>query len=178
MQAFQDAFVAIVADAALRRRFRVEPDAVLDGFALDADARAALRGIPLDELERFARSLVAKRWHEVARIVPLTARVAPSLGERYRAWVAEHPAPVSLALLSPGAAEARRALPALHAALAADDAEARYAADLLAYEVIRATGGELRARYDLDAIAHEVARGLLSVDPEPAPRVYRFGRST
>ncbi|HWU89033.1 MAG TPA: Os1348 family NHLP clan protein, partial [Kofleriaceae bacterium] len=137
MVGFQDAFVALVADAALRRRFVADPEAALDGYALDARERAALRGIPVETLDRFARSLIAKRWHELARVVPLTRRVSPRLRTHHRMWALEHPARTRDTVLPPGVAEALRAEAALRDALA-DEGEAPYAADLWMLEVRRA----------------------------------------
>ena len=106
---FQDAFVALAADLALRRRFAADPDGALAGHDLDARERAALRAIPREALERFARALVAKRWHELARVVPLTLRVAPALAAHHRAWALVNPARAGEAILPPGVAEALRA---------------------------------------------------------------------
>jgi hypothetical protein len=177
---FQDAFVALAADARLRRRFAAAPEAVLGEFELDAAERAALGAIPPSHLERFARSLVAKRWGELARVVRLTLRVAPSVGRRYHAWALEHPAPVVDQVLAPGVAEALRALPSLHQALARDEGEAAYAADLLGFEVRRAASRgdgaarEMTSHFPIHQIAADVARGLLPTDPRPAPTALRF----
>ena len=135
---FQDAFVALVADGALRRRYAADPDAALDAYRLDGRARAALRAIPVETLDKLARSLVAKRWHELARVVPLTRRVSPRLRAHHRAWALEHPARARDTTLPPGVAEALRAETALRDALAADEGEAPYAADLWMLEVRRA----------------------------------------
>jgi len=171
LAAFQDAFVALV----------TEPKCDLERFELEPHELAALRAIPREELERYARSLVEKRWGELQRVVALTARVAPSLGDRYRAWARVHPARVREDVLSPGAAEAVRALPAMRAALT-DEAEAAYAGELFEFETLRAASRcdgvprRLRARFAIHAIADDVARGLIPVDPERAPTEYVFGR--
>lgn len=178
---FQDAFVALAADARLRRRFAADRDAALADFALSARERAALVALPVDELERYARALVAKRWGEVARALPLTLRVAPSVGDHCRRWLADHPAPARDSVLPPGVAEAMRALGALRARLG-DDREASYAADLLAFETLRAAAradGEprtMRSRFAIHALADQVARKLLPIDPELAPTEVRFER--
>lgn len=182
LAAFQEAFVALAADAAARRSFARDAAAYLAGFELDQAERAALCAIPREQLESYARSLVAKRWSELARVVPLSLRVAPSLRERHRAWALEHPARVRDGVLSPGAAEGLRALAPLSARLAAQEGEAAYAADLLAFEVLRAASGEdgvprsLLSRFALSEIAEQVARGLLPIDPELAPTELRFER--
>lgn len=181
MVGFQDAFVALVADAALRRRFAADPEGALDGYGLDGRARAALRGIPLEAIERFARSLVMKRWHELARVVPLTRRVSPRLRVHHRAWALEHPARARDTVLSPGVTEALRAEGALRDALA-DEGEAPYAADLWMLEVRRAAARagepvpELVSRFSIVDIAAQVDRGLLPIDPEPRPMRIRFER--
>lgn len=178
---FQDALVALATDRALRRRFAREPDTALAGFALEARAAAALRAIPLPALERYASSLEAKRWGEVARVVPRTLKISRSLPRRYRAWLGAHPAPLTDHVQSPGVAEALRALSAMRRALA-DDGEAVYAADLFAYETCAAasrTDGVARtlaSRFALHAIAHDLDAGVIPMDPDPTPHAYRFER--
>jgi hypothetical protein len=175
LAAFQEAFVLLSADARLRRAFAHDPEAALAPFQLGVGERAALLAIPFARWEGFARSLLAKRWGELARVVPLTLRVVPSLGDRYLRWAGEHPARVCEGVLSPGSAEGLRALEALHTELAADECEALYAADLLAFEVLRAASrGDgvvrtLSSRFEIPAIATSVGRGLLPVDPELRP---------
>jgi len=118
LAAFQDAFVALV----------TEPTCDPARFDLEAHELAALRAIPAAELERYARSLIEKRWGELQRVVALTARVAPSLGDRYRAWARVNPAPVREDVLSPGAAEALRALPAVGGSVGRRGGRARHRA--------------------------------------------------
>jgi hypothetical protein len=183
LAAFQEAFVQLAADAGLRRSFGREPRAALARFELAPEERAALCAIPFEQLESYARSLVAKRWAELARVVPLALRVTASLSRRHRAWALEHPAQVMDGVLSPGAAEGLRALGPLRAGLIADEREVAYAADLFAFEVLRAasredgTPRELRSRFALVSIAEDVQRGLLPVDPEPQPTLLRFERA-
>lgn len=182
LAAFQQAFVALVADAHVRRTFARDARAALAAYALSPEEQAALAALSLPELERFALSLVAKRWSELARTLPLTLRVAPRLSERYRAWALEHPARALDHVLTPGVAEGLRALAPLGASLAADEREAPYASELLAFEVLRAAAHgdgavrELRAQFAIAEIAAEVARGLLPIDPEPHPTLLRFER--
>jgi hypothetical protein len=171
LAAFQDAFVALV----------TEPRCDLGRFELEPHELAALRAIPAAELARYARSLIEKRWGELQRVVALTARVAPSLGDRYRRWAHENPARVREDVLSPGAAEALRALPSLRAALA-DEAEAAYASELYEFETLRAASRcdgvprRLRAAHAIHAIADDIARGLVPIDPDRAAHEYVFGR--
>jgi hypothetical protein len=177
----QNAFVALATNATLRRLFGQDRDAALAGFDLEVNERVALRALPLEPLERYARSLVEKRWGELARVVPLTLRVAPSLRDKYRAWALEHPAYVRDSVLSPGAAEAQRALIAMRAALT-DEAEAVYAADLYAFEVLGAASRcdgiarGMRSAFAIQDIAADIARGLVPIDPERSPTEIAFGR--
>lgn len=170
-----DAVGRLVTDAALRGRFHRDPT-VLDVDPADLPRLAAMR----DELERFARGLLDKRKRDFAAVVPWSARVAPSLPDRYAAWLATRPAPVVDSPLGPGLSEALRALPALSAALREDD-EVVYAADLLVFEVLRACGrvdGVARTatlRYPVPTWTDDLARGLLPVDPDAAPTVIRCG---
>src|SRR5262245_54086412 len=179
---FEDAVVALATDASLRRRFASDRAGALEGFALDAREREALASLSLDGLERYARSLVSKRWGEVAKVISLTLRIAPSVERRYRAWLAESPAPAADSVLGPGQAEALRALSTLHAELSEDPGEAPYAADLLAYEVLaacaRADGVSrgLVTRHPLPEIVVELERGVVPLDPEPGHFELRFGR--
>ncbi|NVB81217.1 MAG: hypothetical protein HOV81_22670 [Kofleriaceae bacterium] len=169
---FQNAFVRIVTDARSRQRFFRDPDELLADFSLGEQERAALRALPRDAIERYAHSLVAKRWDQVQRIVPLTLRVCPHLGVEYRAWALEHPARVSEMRLSPGAAEALRAHDALRSVLD-DESQASYAADLWSFEVLRAAArgdGQARtlaSRFPIVEIAREIESGLLPIDPAP-----------
>lgn len=182
LAAFEDALVALSTDASLRRRFAREGAGALREFSLDARERAALASLPLEALERYARSLVSKRWGEVAKVMPMTLRVAPSVERRYRAWLAVSPAPAADTVLGPGHAEAQRALATLHAQLNDDAGEAPYAADLLAYEVLasctRIDGvvRGMRTRHPLPEIVADLARGLVPVDPEPVQLELRFER--
>jgi hypothetical protein len=172
---FQDAFVALCTDVRLRR----DREATLARFRLDDRERAALRAIPADALDRYARSLIAKRWGELARVLPLTLRVAPRLHERYTRWALAHPATALDTVLAPGVVEALRAP---LAALLCDEAEPPYAAELAQFEALRAASradGHVRAqkaRFAIHAIADDIARGLLPIDPDFAPTELRFER--
>jgi hypothetical protein len=85
-------------------------------------------------------------------------------------------------VLSPGAAEAMRALEALRGALASER-YAQYAADLLVFEVFRACSradGVERgfcSRWSIAELAEDVARGLLAVDPQEQRTQFRFDRA-
>jgi hypothetical protein len=76
----------LLADPALRAQLRRDPDAV--ARALDADA-GALRDLELAALEQQAETLIDKRFHEVAKLLPLTMA---RLGGEARAAFEEHAA--------------------------------------------------------------------------------------
>ena len=168
----EDALALFASDAALRRRFARDRASVLDELRLEGRARTALESLSAEALERYAASLVAKRWSEVARVVPRTVRVAPSVERRYRTWLARAPAPFVATVLPPGCAEALRALPVLREELARAGEETIYAADLLAFEVLgacsRADGASrvMKSRFAIDRIAEDLARGTLPIDPD------------
>jgi hypothetical protein len=176
---FEEALVALATDPARRARLRSDGEAALDGLSLDAKERRALATIPVEALERYARSLVAKKWHEVSRTAPLTSRIVPDLARIYRSWAEDHPAAAEDTVLSPGSAEARRALSALRLELAAPR-HPDYAADLLAFEVLSACSRAdkverfLTSRWQLSDIAADIAKGLLPADPPEQPMLFRF----
>ncbi len=156
---------------------------VTDGAALAAFERApgeALGGLVVADVVRYARGLGRKRWDDVSAAVPLSAQVISNLDGRYEQWLAGHPAPAVDTVLSPGAAEALRALPDLARGIAADPGEAPWAAELLAFEVLLACSRAdrrsrgFRTRFAVHAIAAELRRGLIPIDPAPEPHAYAF----
>lgn len=177
--AFQTAFVTLVTQDAARAAFLADPSAMVAG--LPPRAQAALVGVTPAALTRYAESLKAKRWRGLAAVVPLTRRVCPSLGGRYRRWLGAHPSPGDRMGLSPGESEGLRCLHALRQQLRNDDGEADWAGDLLAFEVLRACAHRdgkprtLRARFAVHAIIDVLRTGALP-DPDPAPHVYRLER--
>ncbi len=62
-------------DAALRERFAAAPLAVGSELGLDAIEAAELARLSTAQLNRFANSLLAKRRHEVAKLLPLTRQL-------------------------------------------------------------------------------------------------------
>jgi hypothetical protein len=150
-------------------------------LALDAAERQALH-TAAPALDRYARSLIAKRWQEVAAVVPLTLRIAPGLESFYCAWVATRPPIAADTILPPGAAEGLRALGPLREKLSSDR-QAEYAADLLAFEVLgacsRTDGVErwLSSRWPLGELAAHIRAFLFPVDPEERPVHFRFDRT-
>lgn len=179
--AFQRAFVALASDARMRARFAADPTELLRRFELDDRAARALRGIDPAALARYATSLLARRWRGLRDTAPLTARIYVGLGGTYRAWAERNPDPGETnLLLSPGAAEGLRALPALRAAIAADDLAPTYTPDLLTFEIYQAASRrdgavrELCARFALHEIVADLQRDLLPTDPAPTPTRFRF----
>jgi len=182
LRSFQEALVGLATRSSWRAQLRSEGESPFDGLTLDARERRALRALSPQALDRYADSLMAKRWQEVLRVIPRTCRVAPSLRDLYREWLAMNPPLAADTLLPPGPAEALRALAPLRVALMSER-HAAYAADLLAFEVLgacsRADGAErsLSSRWRLDQVAAEIGRGLLPVDPEERPAHFRFDRT-
>lgn len=82
LEAQQRLLSRLYVDAALRARFRDDARglAVAEGLAPEEAARLADPAL-VDQVEGFARSLVAKRAGEVADLLPLTRR---ALGAKYR----------------------------------------------------------------------------------------------
>ncbi|HEY3233986.1 MAG TPA: hypothetical protein VGJ84_04690 [Polyangiaceae bacterium] len=183
LDAFQDLLAELATRRALRAEFRRDPASVLSSRDLDARERTALAALPAAALERYAASLVAKRWTDVRRIVPSTLRVYPRFRERYRAWALEHPAPLTDSVLPPGPKEALRALDPLRSEILRDPSLAPYTADLLAYEVLAAcarSDGVLRTMsslYPMHEIVRELRGPCIPIDPEPKKTLIRFSRT-
>lgn len=179
--AFQDALVALATHRSLRKQFQVEPQAALASFQLSARETSALIAIPFAELDRYAKSLEHKRWREVARVIPRTLKIAPSLAARYRDWLSVNPAPAVDTVLSPGVLEALRAMQPMYAALSSDG-DASYAPELFAYEVYEAASRSdgivrmLCSRFALHEIVRELSAGTIPIDPDLSPHTYRFER--
>lgn len=176
----QRALVDLCTRGDLRAAFTAGGVAALGDYALSATETRALGAIPVADLDRYAASLTHKRWRAVAGAVPLTVRIAPGLGARYRTWLAANPAPATPSILDPGAGEALRALPELRRWLAARGEHADYAPDLVAFEVLGRCARrdrrarQLRSRYAVHELVADLARGALPVDPPPRPTLYRF----
>ncbi len=178
---FQRLYVALLTDAGVRERFADAPEALGVEYGVDARGTAALRSIDPAQLDRFARSLVHKRFRGLAEVAPLTLRVWPRMKAEHRRWATRSPDPGDLdPRLPPGCVEGLRALPILRAAMAKDELSPSYGADLLAYEVLSCSSRrdlaprELTARYRVDLLGAELRRGIVPMDPEPAPTRYLF----
>jgi len=174
----QRALVRLCLDARARARFLATGE--IEGIELAAAKRAELATIPPAALERFAESLVAKRWREVSQVVPLTLRISPRLGQRYRQWLATSPSAAHDSVLDPGCTEALQALPHLRDALAVDPGEAVYAPDLLEFEVLARCSRcdrqprVARARFAVHEIVASLTSGVVPMDPVPTRTRFRF----
>ena len=178
---FLNALTHVIARASVRRRFFEDPASVLAAFALSAEERRALVAIDRAALDRYATSLVEKRWHELARSVPLSLRVSErALRHAYVAWLAEHPSPPADTALDPGVFEGLRALAALRASLETKTHLCAFAGDLLAYELSRAASKQdgqersLNASFAVHSIVADLERGVIPIDPAPQSTRYRF----
>ena len=70
----------LLTDADMRERFAADPQGVEQSLNLSMEARAQ-RVLPSDaEVERFARSLCAKRWNEIQKLLPVSTQGAQSVG--------------------------------------------------------------------------------------------------
>ncbi len=181
-RAFQRAYVALLTRAQLRADFLEDAQALAD-FDLSERELAALGGIGAEALERFARSLVAKRWRALQGCVPLTLRICPSLPTLHRQWAEGSPDPGHEAQFSPGTHEGHRALEALRRALHTEELAPPYAADLFTFEVLQAGArrdGRPRtfaARYRVHEIAEAVRAGTPPIDPDVQALRYRISAS-
>ena len=175
----QEALCALATDGALRDRLRAEGAPALRGFSLDEGDLQALVGLPPESIDRYARSLLTKRTDELARAIPLSRRVAPSLPGRYRALLAGSPSPLDDSVLGPGLREALRLLGPLRRQLDADEGEAPWAGDLLSLEVLRAASrvdGAVRVArlgHDLRPVLVDLARGLIPTEVARASMLVR-----
>src|SRR5688572_20002306 len=137
-------------------------------------------GVEEAALARFARSLVSKRRAEFERVVPLTRKVCPDIGQRYGRWLELHPALPLDHVLEPGQAEALRALAALTRELAEDESLVPYAADLFRFEVLRACSQrdgerrELVTSFALSDVVADLERGLLLTEARARRETHRF----
>jgi hypothetical protein len=117
----------------------------------------------------------------VAATVPLSLRVITRLESRYDTWLCAHPPMARDTVVSPGQAEALRAVVDLAHDLFKDPDETPWAAELLVYEVLSAcsrvdgVARGLQAQYPIHAIVEELQAGLVPVSPPVEPHAYAFG---
>lgn len=172
LAAEQHLLARLYTDAELRRRFFAEPQAVGQAEGLDPDAARGLASPRVrEQVETFARALVAKRLQSVRPLLPGTARLlGPKFAELFRVH-AEKFAP-----------QGRRKIPqdALTFALKLRESEVfrqlpRHAAAVLAWEeaAIRAGDPEFRValhffRYGMPALLKALDDGHLG---EPRRRL-------
>lgn len=85
----QNLVVALYLSSDERAAWARDPDAVACAYGVDADGMAALGGVPLADLEFYARSLLAKRRKEAAALLPLAAAAAgDAFGRRFHRYAA------------------------------------------------------------------------------------------
>jgi hypothetical protein len=171
----------LATDAALRKAWMSGEEL---GHDLPEAARRALGALDKEAFEAHAEGLLAKREAELLRVLPLTRRLCPSIGRRYRWWLVLHPPPVEEGLLGPGLAEGLRALPHLSAELRRDRRESPLAADLLGWELMSGASrrdGLARSwacAHRLDRHLAQLRAGLLPTEPIAGPWTAIFpGRS-
>jgi hypothetical protein len=88
------ALVRLYTDAALRERFAQDPGRAAAELLAEADDQEYLCEVPPGDLESYARSLIAKRWGDVAKLVPLMCRaIGESMLRRAFEAYARTPAP-------------------------------------------------------------------------------------
>ena len=187
LRQFQDAFARLCVDAALRERWRSDRAAALAELGLASEDRVAhaLGSVAPSSLDTFATALFERRWRQVERAVPATARVWPALREACRrhdvsaetdegnvdATTTAHRSPALRALL--------RLRRPLDAQLRRGDAPP-WLGDLFSFEVERALAREAGEARELECTwpAHELAcacaRGELPASPQPGTFRYRM----
>ena len=75
----QRGLALLLTDADMRERFAADPQGVEQSLNLSAEARAQ-GALPTGaEIERFARSLRAKRWNEIQKLLPFSTQGARSV---------------------------------------------------------------------------------------------------
>jgi hypothetical protein len=165
----------LATDAESRGHFLRDPARWTGQRGLSLQEQRALCALDGPSLERYAESLLDKRTSELLHALPSTARLFPPLGPLYRRWLLAHPAPSRDHVLSPGLAEALRALPVL-----ARHIEPPWLSEMLVYEVLwrcsRRDGRPrwLQARWPQHRLLQEVSQGEIPLDPDEEPRRYEF----
>ncbi len=76
----QHGLARLLTDDGLRERFAVDPQGVAQTLNLDAADAAQLSLLASAEVERFARSLRAKRWNEIQKLLPVSTQAAQNFG--------------------------------------------------------------------------------------------------
>jgi len=178
----QNALVRLCTEADRLQRFEQAPDQALEDLDLDARERSALAQIPHEALERYARSLVDKRYAELERAVPLTAKISPRLRRHHRRILDRGALRAADTILSPGSFQALTLLTELREALTLDESAPDYAADLFTFETLRACSAEdgtprqAKLRFAMHTLVADMKEGLLTVDPPLEPTRYRFSQ--
>lgn len=152
----QTALARLLTDKEARAAFARDPQAMARALGLDEPEAQTLAGLAPPAIERFARSVEAKRALDARKLLPLTAlALGNAFGPRLRAALPRPPR---------GAAEDALALVA--ALVSPSDASPPWIGDLARYEgafleIGRRRFGLLirRFRYDVLAIAAALRRG-------------------
>lgn len=76
----QHGLARLLTDDGLRERFGVDPQGVAQTLNLDAADAVQLSLLASAEVERFARSLRAKRWNEIQKLLPVSTQAAQNVG--------------------------------------------------------------------------------------------------
>ncbi len=80
LEEVQRGLATLLTDDALRQRFTADPHSAAQSLNLMPDDAAQLASLACSDVERFARSLRAKRWNEIQKLLPLSCRAAQGLG--------------------------------------------------------------------------------------------------
>ncbi len=176
---FQSAFAAIVCNRDTRQLFHDNPSEALRAFELSPKEERVLGTIPNTQWDRYAHSLVQKKWRELATVIPCSHRLSPGLAQLCKRWIECNPSGNEDSVLAPGQRQALRALPHIHTALSRE-CESQYAPDLFAFEVLSSCSEVdniprfLRTHCEIHTIALQIRDNELSVDTPNAPTQYRF----
>lgn len=177
---FQNILVHLATHKPSRNRFFQNRKTFLDAHNLTPREKDALLNLHQTHLERYAQSLLAKRRAEFLSQCPQTQKICPELGSLYTAWLSHNPAPLTDHLLSPGLIEGLRALSSLRKKLLLDEAQAPYASDVLALEILGQSSNtdgqprQFKARYRADRILGALRRGTIPVDPDQDLCLFRL----
>ena len=76
----QRGLAILLTNDALREQFAADPQSAARTLNLTPQDAAQLAAMAQNQVERFARSLRAKRWNEIQKLLPLSCRAAQSAG--------------------------------------------------------------------------------------------------
>lgn len=78
LEEVQRGLVILLTNDALREQFAADPQSAARTLNLTPEDAAHLAAMAQNEVERFARSLCAKRWNEIQKLLPLSCQAAQS----------------------------------------------------------------------------------------------------